>query len=389
MNCVSEGVLRAYGDRELDSSELLEVEKHLEECADCRRRLERLEEVAGRVRQHLSVLGTGAQSAAANAQLALSRFKAAHGEEAQASVAERLFAKRWRPVGVAAFAVAVLAAFLAFPLTRSLAQRFLLTLRVQKIQPVSIDASALEGNQGLQQAIRQMISDKVVVTVDEKEQHAGSAEAASELTGFRVQLVGGRSDAPEFTVLGQHSFNLTVERARLQDIFNQAGRGDLVVPASVDGAMVAVQIPRGVLMRYGPCDKPRKDGQSAQEQAESSSPQNCLVLLEVPAPMISVPANLDLGQLAEIALQLAGLSPTQAKEFCQTIDWKSTLVLPVPRHVRSYDTVDVNGVQGTLVHQFPGRGPNYTLVWVKNGVVYSLVGFDNAGDPVDLANSVS
>ena len=389
MNCVSEGVLRAYGDRELDSSELLEVEKHLEECAHCRRRLERLEEVAGRVRQYLSVLGTGAQSTVANAQLALSRFKTEHGEQPQASGLERLFAKRWRPVWVAAFAVVLLAASLAFPLTRSLAQRFLLTLRVQKVQPVSIDTSVLEGNDALQQTIRQMISDKVVVTVDEKEQHAASAEAASELTGFRVQLAGGRSDAPEFTVLGQHSFNLTADRARLQDIFNQAGRGDLVVPASVDGAMVAVQIPRGVLVRYGHCAKPARDGESPQEQAESASPQNCLVLMEVPAPMISVPSNLDLGQLAEIYLQLAGLSPSQAKEFCQTVDWKSTLVLPLPRHVRSYDMVDVNGVQGTLVHHYAGRGPNYTLVWVKNGVVYSLVGFDNAGDAVDLANSVS
>lgn len=388
MNCVSEGALRAYGDRELDSSELLQVEKHLEECADCRRRLEELEKVAGRVREHLSVL-TGAQSTAVNAQLALSRFKTEHGQEPQTAGLARLFARRWRPVWVAAFALVVLAAFLAFPLTRSLAQRFLLTLRVQKVQPVSIDTSVLEGNQALQQAIRQMVSDKVVVTVDEKEQQAASAEAASELTGFRVQLVGGRSDAPEFTVLGQHSFNLTAERARLQDIFNEAGRGDLVVPASVDGAMVAVQIPRGVLVRYGHCAKPRKDGQSAQEQAESSSPQNCLVLLEVPAPMISVPANLDLGQLAEIALELAGLTPAQAKEFCQTVDWKSTLVLPLPRHVRSYETVEVNGVQGTLVHQFAGRGPNYTLVWVKNGVVYSLVGFDDAGDAVGLANSVS
>lgn len=388
MNCVSEGVLRAYVDRELDSSELLQVQNHLEGCADCRRRLEELEGLAGRVRQHLSALGPGAESPA-NARLALSRFKAEHGDESEASGLARLFAKRWRPVWVAAFAVVLLVAFLAFPLTRSLAQRFLLTLRVEKVQPVSIDTSSLEGNQALQQAIRQMISNKVVVTVDEKEQHVGSAEAASGLAGFRVHLVGGRSDAPEFTVFGQHSFNLTAERARLQDIFNQAGRADLVVPASVDGAMVAVQIPRGVLVRYGNCAKPRKEGQSAQQQAEPAGPQNCLHLLEVPAPIVSVPSNLDVGQLAEIALELGGLSPSQAKEFCQTIDWKSTLVLPLPRHVRSYDTVDVNGVQGTLIHHFPGRGPNYTLVWVKDGVVYSLVGFDDAGNAVGLANSVS
>jgi len=152
--------------------------------------------------------------------------------------------------------------------------------------------------------------------------------------------------------------------------------------------MIAVQIPRGVLVRYGNCERPRKDGQSAQEQSQPAHIQNCLVLFEIPSPLVSVPPNLDVGQLAEVALQVAGLSPGQAKEFSQTVDWKSTLVLPLPRHVRSYNIVDVSGVEGTLVNHFAGPGPNYTLVWVKNGVVYSLVGFSDAGNPVALANSV-
>lgn len=385
MNCISEGVLRAYGDGELDDSELLQVQNHLERCADCRRRLEELESLAGRVRQHLSVLAPDAKSLAVNAPLALWRFKGEHGDEPEASGLLRLFAKHWRPLSVTALAAALLVVFLAFPVARSWAQRFLLTLRVEKVQPIRIDTSLLEGNQALQQAIRQMISDKVVVTVDEKEQHAASAEAATQLAGFTVHLVGGRSDAPELVVLGQHSFNLTADRARLQDLFNQAGRADLVVPTSVDGAMVAVQIPRGVLLRYGHCER-GNDGQSTQDPAR---PQDCLSLLEVPAPLVSVPSDLDLGQLAEIALELGGLSPSQAKEFCQTIDWKSTLVLPLPRHVRSYEMVGVNGVQGTLVHQFEGRELKYTLVWIKDGLVYSLVGFEDAGDAVGLANSVS
>ena len=386
MNCIREGVLRAYADGEGDSSERLEVRNHLDQCADCRRRLEELGSLAGRVHQHLSALGAGAESPAANAQLALSRFKAEHGDEPTLA---RLFAKRWRPVWVAAFVAVLLVIFLAFPLARSWAQRFLLTLRVEQVQPVSIDTSSLEGNQALQQAIRQMISDKVVVTVDEKEQYAASAEVASGLAGFTVHLVGARADAPEFTVLGRRSFNMTAERARFQDIFNQAGRPDLVVPASVDGAMIAVQIPRGVLVRYGNCERPRKDGQNAQEQSQPAHSPNCLVLLQVPSPMVSVPSNMDLGQLAEIAMQLAGMSPSQAKEFCQTIDWKSTFVLPLPRHVRSYEKVDVNGVQGTFVDHPAFRGPNYTLVWVKDGFVYCLVGFGDAGDAVALANSVS
>jgi hypothetical protein len=108
--------------------------------------------------------------------------------------------------------------------------------------------------------------------------------------------------------------------------------------------------------------------------------------------MVSVPSGLDIAPLAETALQLAGMSPSQAKEFCRTVNWKSTLVLPLPHFMQSYELVDVNGAQGTLISHLagrPGGGANYTLVWVRNGMIYSLVGFGNPGEAVALANSIS
>src|SRR2546430_12775362 len=62
------------------------------------------------------------------------------------------------------------------------------------------------------------------------------------------------------------------------------------------------------------------------------------------------------------------MSATQARELCQTIDWKSTLVLPIPRFVGSYSPVEVNGAQGTLIKGSGRRGPDYVLIWVKNGI---------------------
>jgi hypothetical protein len=34
------------------------------------------------------------------------------------------------------------------------------------------------------------------------------------------------------------------------------------------------------------------------------------------------------------------------------------------------------------------RGPGYTLIWAKNGMVYSLVGFGDSGEAVALADSL-
>ena len=93
-------------------------------------------------------------------------------------------------------------------------------------------------------------------------------------------------------------------------------------------------------------------------------------------------------KLAEIGLQVAGMTPSQASDFFQTVDWKSTLALSVPRQLRSYEQVQVAGVKGTLLTLSGRRGPGYTLVWAKNGMVFTLTGYGDSSRAVELADSV-
>jgi len=111
-----------------------------------------------------------------------------------------------------------------------------------------------------------------------------------------------------------------------------------------------------------------------------------LALQEAPSPLVNLPSDLNIQQLAEIGFQLAGMSATQARELCQTIDWKSTLVLPIPRFVGSYSLVEVNGAQGTLIKD--SEGPGYVLIWVKDGIIYCLAGQGDSSKAVTLANSL-
>ena len=62
--------------------------------------------------------------------------------------------------------------------------------------------------------------------------------------------------------------------------------------------------------------------------------------------------------------------------------------MTVPRFLRSYQAVKVNGAQGTLLTLAGRRGPGYTLIWAKNGMVYSLAGFGDSGQAVALADSL-
>ena len=97
---------------------------------------------------------------------------------------DRGVSRRWRPAWVTAIAAAIILCALAFPSGRSLAQRFLATLRIEKVQPVALDFSTFDGNRPLGELLSKMLSDKVVVTSDEKVQHVDSAKDASDAGGL-------------------------------------------------------------------------------------------------------------------------------------------------------------------------------------------------------------
>jgi hypothetical protein len=297
--------------------------------------------------------------------------------------------QRMTPVLVIA---AIIVAWACFPPTRHLSERFFGSLREQKVQAVNVDLSNLVGpnaNPALHQMITQMISDKVKVTVSEKTQPATDAATASQLAGFHVELLGARKDTPELAVTGEHAFDLTVDRARLQEILKEAGHSELTLPQSIDGANVAVTIPRAVMARYGECPgRPSATANVATPSPNTLAYVNCVRLREGPSPQVSVPQGLDFEKLAEIALEVAGMTPSQAQQFLQTVNWKQTLGVSIPRFMRSYEAVTVNGVQGTLLNMAGRRGPTYTLVWAKNGMVYSLTGYGDSSDAVTLADSL-
>ncbi len=304
--------------------------------------------------------------------------------------------KRWRPILAGAVIIAVAAVGLSLPAGRMLVGRFFRSLRMQKVQAVNVDLSSFtdpNANPALHQMVAQMISDKVVVTVNEQDQPASDASAATQLAGFPVRLLGSRKDPPKMVVSGAHAINLTVDRSRLQAIFTEAGHPDLVVPQSLEGAAVAVQIPRAVQVQYGTCPTPTTATNAIASNvtgppAASTQFSDCVRLRQGPSPVVNVPQGLDIEHLAEIGLEVAGMNSTQSHDFLQTVDWKSTLSMTVPRFLRSYQAVKVNGAQGTLLTLAGRRGPGYTLIWVKNGIAYSLVGFGDSSQAVDLASSL-
>ncbi|MGQ0604620.1 MAG: DUF4367 domain-containing protein, partial [Anaerolineales bacterium] len=98
---------------------------------------------------------------------------------------------------------------------------------------------------------------------------------------------------------------------------------------------------------------------------------------------------LDVNELALIGLQLSGMTEAQAREYSQTVDWASTLVIPIPRNGASYEQVQVDGVTGYLIQRPSDDAPQYALVWVKNGIIYAIGGLGNNSEgALEMANSL-
>jgi hypothetical protein len=237
-----------------------------------------------------------------------------------------------------------------------------------------------------------MVSEQVTVTVDEKDQPATDAAAAGKLAGFATRLPAARKDPPTLIVMGAHGVSMRISRSQLSTILREAGRPNAPLPPALDGAALSVNSPRSVRAQYGNCPAP--PAQTLQNQIQGPPPPstdngNCVVLTESPAAQVEAPGTLDLDQLVEIGLELSGMSPNQTQAFQRTVSSKSTLVLSMPRSIRSFDMVDVNGRPGMLMNTAGRRGPTCALIWTHGDLVYSLVGYGSAADALTLAKSIN
>jgi Na+/H+ antiporter NhaB len=99
---------------------------------------------------------------------------------------------------------------------------------------------------------------------------------------------------------------------------------------------------------------------------------------------------LNIAQLAQIGLEFTGMTSEQAAAFTQTVDWTSTLVIPLPKNAATYQQVTVDGVTGTLIQRTPAaEEPQYALLWVKNGIIYAISSLgSNSQQAVQIANSL-
>ena len=391
-NHLNEGQLRAALDSELSANEL----EHLANCTICQSKQKEIESQIHLAADKLSFLTSATKNSRLSSTQAWSRFNQQTLTQKETPIMKKLFAMPLIRYGIPA--ILALTLIFAFPSARAFAGELLNLFRVQHVTVVPIDFTGMEQlNGAVGNNISQLISESITMKKKPGDPiSVATAAEASQLAGFNVRAPQGQTPS-RISVMSGASFTITIDRAKAQALLDEAGRSDLVLPEEVDGADVSVNIPSSVSIAFGTCPEPSSESETAREMKRetetSGSPgrvyKDCIIFAQIPSPEVSAPASLDIAKLAQLGLEFTGMTADEAAQFTNTVDWTSTLIVPIPKNAASYQQVSVDGVTGTLIERPSDDAPQFALLWVKDGIIYTIGGLgNNAQKALEIANSL-
>jgi hypothetical protein len=298
--------------------------------------------------------------------------------------AEGKVPRAWWPGGpllAGATLLALIASMVSLPPARAAARSFLDLFRVKRFAAVPVDPERLarlrEGKLDLKTLVGEQVE---VLTPARGPEVVETPEVAAELTGLvlkRPTTLPRDAALAEVRLMHPGAFRITLDAAKLEELARALGVTHIVIPPQWDRAAVEVQAPPLVAMAY------RRGGDE-------------FVFLQARSPVVKLPEGVDLVRLGEIGLQMAGMSPEEARIFARTIDWRSTILVPVPAEGASFREVEVPGGRGLLVTSYrrpkdgarPGGRWQSVVLWSEGDHVFGIEGPGNGVEILEMAQSV-
>lgn len=371
-------MLRAYLDREIPDAQSQLVREHLARCTECQAKLEKINQRAMWVQSSMDVLKPEGSEQPRTAQAAFRRFAR---EPQRASITKEInktmFKKRSIWVALSVFTVLVL----VFTITpaRAWGSSLLGLFRVEKVQVIPFDPALAEDASNRldenQEIIERIFEEDLEITERGSAEVVMSLSEAAEKAGFTPRVPAGLETA-KITVEPGLNAIFTIDQPKLQAVMDAVGV-DAQLPESVNGQVATVDVDDSIVISSGcPASYERIEGED-----------RCIILYQMYSPVVNAPDDLDVPALGAAMFQFLGLSPDEARDLSQRIDWASTLVLPIPQNGNiRYEDVQVDGVTGTLLE----AEDEVMLIWVKDGMIYSLrAPAGTAADAASLADTMN
>jgi hypothetical protein len=381
---ISEGDLQAYHDGALAAPAQARVEAHLATCPMCQARHAALTRNASRVSDALRALRP-TEAAAPDRTRALAAFRDAITQERKQSMWERLkMSKKWRRVAYSLASVGVLAGLLSLAPVRALASEFLSMFRVERFVVVPVGEEQQERLEEISEQLGEnfFLGDEEMLQESEHIEVASLDEAAS-MVGFRPRAPQNLGEPSEIAVITESTMRFTPDLEAARALFEAAGLDPNIIPPEIDGQPFDFHAPASVSLTY----EVNNDSEGEDEEPEQ------VLVAQMPAPTADLPPGVDPAALGEAMLQFLGMTPEEAARMSESIDWTSTLVLPIPTDLASYQEVTVDGVTGLLFESTWEGGPGdpddpddgggvephrtVMVLWEKDGIVNSVIGASN------------
>jgi len=279
---------------------------------------------------------------------------------------------RVRRLLTAAAVIVVLAVIVTVPATRASAQAFLDLFRVVHVAAVPVDVDRLKQLSSSGLDISTLIGSQVEVLADPgPAQVYTSPSEAAKAAGIELRLP---TVMPPKLVLvrtemkGERAARITADGRKLQDVLDALAIADLKAPTGLDGQTATIRMPPVVRAVY------------ANGITEVS-------FFQARRPEVTLPAGIDLPPLAEIGLRIAGLGSSEAHTMAQAIDWRTTMLVPIPASATRFRQVDIAGARGLLVEQTTGRQLKAVL-WSSGNALYAITGGMASATLMQMAESI-
>jgi len=386
---LTDGEIKAYQDFELSPPEKERIQTHLDVCPNCQVRSEHISTKSEIITTRVKTLNPSPLSGSRPIQKARILMEKRILEKENSSMFKKILTTQYRLAWIILAVVAILAIVFAFPGVRAAANDFLGLFRVQQFTVVQFDPEDLQNNLGSSSHFEYALSEDVHIEEKGEPQEVSDVNEASALVGIPVRLPTDVEGDQQLMVFPGTKITFDIDLARVNMILNEIGQGGIELDPELDGSQVSMELPGVVMATFGDCTIGYETAKAigADPDAPEAQLTECTLLHQMTNPTITAPPELDVAQIGESFLQLIGMSPEEATLFSETVDWTTTLIIPIPRYSTTYEEVFVDGVEGTLILQ-KDYVPKYMLLWIKDDIVYALSGPGNRSTALTIANSL-
>lgn len=274
---------------------------------------------------------------------------------------------------------------LMLPSVRAGARAFLDVFRVVNFAPVPLQADQMRKfDPGSNVDLPRLLGEQVVVLKEPTPpQRMATPQEAAATVGVPIRLPTwlpvGLERGP-IEVMGEHAVRVTINTETVNSLIDAFGIHDLRVPDTANGESATLRVHPIVRVDY---ERAGDDKRRAKR----------VMLLQGRSPEALLPAGVELASLAEIGLRIMGLERTEAHRFANSVDWRTTLIVPVPVDIATFRQIDVQGNPGLIIEtrntpQQRNAQQGTHIMWSSRGSVFALTGNVPAEELFEMAQSV-